>query len=272
MFRSLKNIRWKRVLLLFVWIVSLGGLFVLMSFISVKSNDLACRDLMVIIPGEQSFVAREDIDQLILEKHGEVVGRTLTSLPIHEIEADLRSIPFIENALVNMDMDGKVEIRINQREAVLRVINRMGEDFYLDKNLVKIPLSNHYAPNVLVANGMISEAYGVGLDSVQTDLLKGLYAIAEYVKQDSIWEAQIEQLYVNRRGEIEMVPRVGTHQIILGDADSLDVKFEKLRLFYKHVIPKVGWDTYKGVNLSFANQLVCIKEEDNHINNNSINQ
>ncbi|WP_157970262.1 cell division protein FtsQ/DivIB [Albibacterium indicum] len=272
MLKRLKHIRWKRVLLLFVWAASLSGLFVLMSFISVKSNDLACRDLVVIIPGEQSFVARQDIDQLILEKHGEVVGRTLKSLPIHDIEADLRSIPFIENALVNMDMNGKVEIRINQREAVLRVINRKGEDFYLDKNLIKIPLSNHYAPNVLVANGMINEDYGSGLDSVQSDVLKGLYAIAEYVEQDSIWEAQIEQLYVNRDGEIEMVPRVGSHQIILGNADSLDLKFEKLRLFYKHIVPKVGWDTYKGVNLSFANQIVCIRKEENLINNNSINQ
>lgn len=271
MFKGLKHIRWKRVLMLFIWIVSLGGLFVLMSFISVKSNDLACHDLVVIIPGEQSFVAREDIDQLILEKHGEIVGRTLASLPIHEIEADLRSIPFIENALVNMDMDGKVEVRIKQREAVLRVINRKGEDFYLDKNRVKMPLSNHYAPNVLVANGFINEAYGDGLDSLQTDLLEGLYAVAEFVKRDSIWDAQVEQLYVNDRGEIEMVPRVGDHQIILGNADSLDVKFEKLRLFYKHIIPKVGWKTYKGVNLSFSNQIVCIKEEDNNINN-SINQ
>lgn len=271
MFKGLRNIRWKRIVQLFIWVISLGGLFVLMSFITVKSSDLACHDLVVIIPGEQSFVAREDIDQLVFQKHGEIVGKTLVSLPIHEIEADLRSIPFIEKALVNMDMDGKVEVRIKQREAVLRVINKNGEDFYLDKNQVKMPLSYHYAPNVLVANGMINEAYGNALDSIQTDVLKELYMVAEYVKRDSIWDAQIEQLYVNTKGEIEMVPRVGSHQIILGNADSLDVKFAKLRLFYKHIVPKVGWRTYKGVNLSFANQIVCIKEEDNKINN-SINQ
>lgn len=253
-----------------VWISCISALFVLMSFISVKSNDLACNDLVVIIPGEQSFVSRDDIDKLVLDKHGEVVGRTLASLPIHEIEADLRSIPFIESALVNMDMDGKIEVRINQREAVVRIINNKGEDFYLDKNKVKMPLSFHYAPNVLVANGMINEAYGNDLDSVQTDLVSGLYAIAEFVKQDSVWDAQIGQLYVNRKGEIEMVPRVGDHQIVLGSADSLEVKFEKLRLFYKHIVPKVGWETYKSVNLSFANQIVCVKED--NIINNSINQ
>src|SRR5690606_34773823 len=202
--------------------------------------------------GEQSFIAREDIDKLLFEKHGEIVGKTLSSLPIHQIEQDLQAIPFIEKALVSIDMNGLLTINIKQREAILRVINANGQDFYLDRNAVKIPLSSHYAPNVLVANGFITEAFGESLDSIQTPLLEGLYETAKFIQADSIWNDQIEQLYVNLDRDIEMVPRVGKHQIILGNADSLQVKFDKLLLFYKHVAPSVGWDTYKTVNLCFA--------------------
>lgn len=269
MIEWIKNIRWKRIFLTVFWLGCITGLGFLMSFISVKSNDFACNDLRVIIPGEQSFVAREDIDKLLLTKHGEIVGKTLSSLAIHEIESDLKAIPFIEEALVNIDMNGVMTIKIKQREAVLRVINARGEDFYLDKHEVKIPLSPHYAPNVLVANGLIRESYGKDLDSVRTPILEELYATAEFIQGDSIWTDQIEQLYVNGNEEIEMVPRVGKHQIILGNADSLQVKFDKLLLFYKHVAPTVGWNVYKTVNLSYANQLVCTKEE--NIINNSIN-
>lgn len=268
MIRRIKNIRWKRVFLAIFWVGCITGLGFLMSFISVKSTDFACSDLQVIIPGEQSFVAREDIDQLLFEKHGEVVGKTLSSLPIHEIEQDLQDIPFIEEALVNIDMNGTMAINIKQRKAVLRVINARGEDFYLDEMGVKIPLSNHYAPNVIVANGFIAENFENNLDSISTPLLRDLFKTAKFIQQDSIWNDQIEQLYVNRNRVIEMVPRVGKQQIILGNADSLNVKFDKLLLFYKHVAPTVGWDVYKAVNLSFANQLVCIKEENI---NNSIN-
>src|SRR5690606_1464663 len=138
MMRRIKNIRWKRVLLSIAWLGCLSGLVFLMSFISVKSNDLACSDLQVIIPGEQSFVAREDIDRFLFEKNGAIVGKTLTSLMIHDIEKDLKSIPFIENALVSMDMNGTVTINIKQREAVLRVINARGQDFYIDTHGLKI--------------------------------------------------------------------------------------------------------------------------------------
>jgi len=30
-------------------------------------------------------------------------------------------------------------------------------------------------------------------------------------------------------------------------------------IFYKRAIPKVGWDTYKTINLKYANQIVCQK-------------
>jgi len=267
MIKRIRNIKWRRVFLIIFWLGCITGLGFLMSFISVKSEDFACSDLRVIIPGEQSFVAREDVDRLLFEKHGAIIGKTLSSLPIHEIERDLKAIPFIEQALVNIDMNGTMTINIKQRKAVLRIINARGEDFYLDEHAVKIPLSNHYAPNVLAANGFIPEAFNKNLDSIETPLLEDLFNTAKFIQQDSIWNDQIEQLYVNRNNEIEMVPRVGKHQIILGNADSLKVKFDKLLLFYKYVAPTVGWDTYKAVNLSFANQLVCTKEE-NLINNN----
>ena len=66
-------------------------------------------------------------------------------------------------------------------------------------------------------------------------------------------------MYVNAEQDIELVPRVGTQRIVLGDADSIERKFRKLELFYKQIVPRVGWDAYKTVNLKFANQIVCEK-------------
>src|SRR5690606_6430629 len=270
MLKRLQNIRWKRIFLITTWLDCLSGLVVLMSFISVKSNDFACTDLRVIIPGEQSFIARDDVDRLLDQKHGKMVGRTLSTLPIHAIEQDLQAIPFVEKAMVSMDMNGVLTIRLKQREAVIRIINAIGEDFYIDKHAVKMPLSSHYAPKVLVANGDIRELYGKHLDSIESPKVQELYRTAKFIQSDSLWRDQIEQLFVNRDQEIEMVPLVGDHQIILGNADSLQLKFSKLMWFYKHIIPTVGWDAYKAVNLSFANQLVCIRNE--NYKENSLNQ
>lgn len=246
-----------------LWLITLVGLGFLMSFIKIKSSEYACNDLQVIIPGDQSFIAREDIDIILNKTQGAIIGKTLSTIPIHEIEEDLRSIPFIEKAIVSKDISGKVTINIKQREAVLRVINHLGNDFYLDENGLKMPLSTYYAPHVLVANGWIDESYGKSLDSIQTPLVEDLFKLAKYVQKDTIWNNQIEQLYVNKQGDIEMVPRIGNQKIIVGNAESLDEKFSKLLVFYQKIVPSVGWDVYRSVDLSFADQLVCERNEEN---------
>lgn len=232
-----------------------------MSFIKVKSEELTCTGLEVIIPGEQSFIAREDVDQVIDRTQGALIGKTLSTIPVHEIEDDLRAIPFIEKAIVTQDMGGKITINIKQREAVLRVINQIGNDFYLDKDGVKMPLSSYYAPRVLVANGWVAENYGKDLDSIQTPLLRDLFEIANFIRADTLWNSQIEQLYVNAQKQVEMVPRVGTQTIIIGNAQGLEEKFKKLLIFYRKVVPAMGWDAYRTVDLSFENQLVCERSE-----------
>lgn len=256
-----KHIRWRKILYGTLWIISLVGIGFLMSFVEVKSSELACNDVKVIIPGKQSFIARADVDKIINETQGTLVGKTLSAIPIHKLEEDLKAIPFVKKAIVSKDMHGLITIEISQREAVLRVINKIGNDFYLDKKGIKMPLSAHYAPRVLVVNGHIDELYGKALDTIQTPLLRNLYHLSKYIAKDEFLESQIEQLFINNNHSIEMVPRIGDHKIILGDVSFLDEKFEKLQLFYNKVIPAKGWDVYETVDLSFKNQLVCVKKK-----------
>jgi cell division protein FtsQ len=54
---------------------------------------------------------------------------------------------------------------------------------------------------------------------------------------------------------------VGNNRILLGNADSLESKFHNLLVFYKKALPQVGWDTYKGINIKYANQVVGVKNE-----------
>ena len=36
-------------------------------------------------------------------------------------------------------------------------------------------------------------------------------------------------------------------------------KFEKLKVFYRYGLGKVGWDRYSMINLKYHNQVVCTK-------------
>lgn len=261
MFKRIGRIRWKAVLGGLAGLLALAGVITLMSFIRVKSSEQACTSLQVIVLGDESFIDQQDVLEIIRQHHGEIVGRTLETLPYHDMEESIKALPYVSDAVVNRDMDGSVTIRIKQRKAVVRVINGAGKDFYIDDQGLKIPVSLKYAPRVPVANGYISEPYNEALDSIRSTLTLDIFKTAQYINADSVWSNQVVQLYVNAQGDIELAPRVGRQQIILGNGDALDEKFQKLMLFYTKIVPRMGIDAYKSVNLKYKGQLVCERGE-----------
>jgi len=252
---------WRYLLISFAWALSLGGLVVLMSFIEVKKSEVLCREVKVYIPGNQYFIDRQEVDKIIQANNHVLVGRRMDNINIYDLEKRLRSNPFIEFAKVYADMDGIINVEISQRQPVLRIINRYDQDFYVDQHGLKIPLSANFTARVLAANGYIDELFANRVDTLQTPLAMELFKAANYIRNDSLWDAQIAEIYVNKDREIELIPRVGNNRILLGNADSLETKFRNLLVFYKKALPQVGWDAYKTINIKYANQVVGVRNE-----------
>lgn len=252
---------WRYLLISFAWAISLGGLVVLMSFIEVKKSEVLCKEVKVYIPGNQYFIDRQEVDRILQADNHPLIGRRMENINIHDLEKRLRSNPFIEFAKVYADMDGIINVEISQRQPVLRIINRYDQDFYVDQHGLKIPLSANFTARVLVANGFIDELFANRVDTLHTALAMELFRAADYIRGDSLWDAQVAQIYVNKDREIELIPRVGNNRILLGNADSLDTKFRNLLVFYKKALPQVGWDAYKTINIKYANQVVGVRNE-----------
>lgn len=261
----LKKINWRALLKGFVWLVCLAGLIVLMSFISIKKKELKCTKLEILIPGADNFIEREEIDAILKQEHGQLVGRDLKLININEIEKALKANPYIAFAKVYADMDGVLRIEVKQRQPILRIINAGGQDYYIDNDGLKMPMSPNFTANVLVATGNILEGFGGKVDTLFTPLAADLYKAALFFKRDTLWDSQIEQMYVNEKNDIELIPRVGNQRIILGSADSLQTKMTNLLAFYKQAMPKVGWNAYKTINLKYTNQIVCEKYDESTI-------
>ncbi len=241
--------------------ICLGGLIVLMSFIEVKKSEVVCKDVKVFIPGSQYFIDRQEVDKILLIQNKPLIGRKMEEINIHELENKLKANPFIEFAKVYTDMDGIINVEISQRQPILRIINKIDQDFYVDQHGLKIPLSSNFTARVLVANGFIDELFANQVDTLHTAIAQELFKTADYIRKDSLWDAQIAQIYVNKDHEIELIPRVGNNRILLGNADSLDSKFHNLLVFYKKALPQVGWDTYKIINIKYANQVIGVRND-----------
>jgi len=257
----LKRINWGAIFTGFAWLVSLAGLVVLLSFINVKKQTVKCTNVKILIPGADNFIEREEVDQILREDQGVLVGRNLEQINIHQIEKKLQANPYIGFAKVFVDMDGVLNIEIKQRQPILRILNSSGQDFYIDNDGLKMPISPNFTANVLVATGNIQEVFGTRVDTLRTQMARDLYKTAQYIKRDTLWDNQIEQITVDSKNDIELIPRVGNQRIILGNADSLDRKMKNLLVFYKKAMPQVGWETYRTINIKYTNQIVCEKRD-----------
>ena len=255
----IKRIPWKAILTGFTWTVCLAGLVVLMSFIEHKKQEVNCVALKVFIPGEQSFVTRKEVERIISGVNGDIKGKGLNTINSQALEDALKSNPFIKQAKVYSDMNGVVWVRIEQREPLLRIFNLKNQDYYVDNNGYKIPVSPNFTAQVVVATGNIGEDLEARVALLKTPIGKELFKVAQYLSKDTLWNKQIEQLYVNADSDIQLVPRVGDQQIIIGTADSLETKLNKLLVFYKQAMPKLGWNTYKTINLKYSKQIICTK-------------
>jgi cell division protein FtsQ len=134
-----------------------------------------------------------------------------------------------------------------------------------------MPWSPNFTPRTLIAAGNINEKYHewcktnidqiINNDTLKTStLLDDLYALTRFILANKFWQAYTEQIFVNEKGDIELVPKVGNHKIIFGNADEIPEKFWKLKVFYKEGLNYTGWENYDTLNLKFKNQVVCTRK------------
>ncbi len=199
------------------------------------------------------FVTKEEIIQIIERFNGAVIGKNIDSIPMLQIENMLNHRSVVKESQIHITHDGLMEVSIRQRRPVIRIETAEG-GFYVDETSYVFPLIPNYTSYVPVITGNIP----VSKDSL--NWINQMLSLGLFLEQNPFWNAQVEQIYFNPEGEVELCTRVGKERIILGDLSNLSEKFSKLYSYYKGVIPKVGWDKYETVNLKYKGQIVCTKK------------
>jgi cell division protein FtsQ len=261
-----------KILILSMWVLLVGGFITLLSFTLWEHNSLSCKNYVIRIDygNADTLVTKTDIYNLIKKTGNVLKGEMIGDIDVSAIEREIRHQPYVAHAEVFLTLDGIVEINILQRQPILRIFNQKGESFYLDGMGSLLPLNPTFSARVLVANGFVDESYSKRtnymIDSVrQKDsaeyraVMINLLKLATYIVKDRFLRVQIEQIYVDKLGEFELLPRVGNHVIIFGPAEDLEDKFSRLFAFYKYGLSKTGWNKYNVINIKFKNQVVCSK-------------
>ncbi|MCP4440549.1 MAG: cell division protein FtsQ [Aureispira sp.] len=244
-------------------VVGLVAVLLVIAAIKYKQKSLieALRIKIVETDDELKFIQEDDVRDILFNKFGHYLeGQTLEKIDVEATEAALEKDPFIEEADVYIDAQNRVNVSIEQREPILRVMDVEDKSYYLDeKGVDQIPLSSKYAARVLTATGDVGLFMG-NYKEIEDNQLRKVYNIAMYISENEFWKAQIEQIHTEHNGDIVLIPKLGDHKIYFGDPETLmENKFKRLENFYKEALPHKGWDKYKTINLAYKDQVVCKK-------------
>lgn len=263
---------WSKILNITGWTVGLLGLFVLLVAAVSASHNAVFTDVSVKIDhgNENYFIEESEVEETVTDLGYEEGLTAMNDVDPRKIEHILENNAFIEDAQVYTQLNGVLHVDVKVRQPILRVYNKKGRSIYIDNYGVFMPLSYKYYARTPIANGNIAidvtQLVGLSvhdlenhMDHPEIKLMADLYTVASTCAKSKFWKAQFNQFYVNQDGEMELIPRVGDHQVLIGDPQDLDKKLYKLKLFYEEGLSKTGWNEYKIINLKYANQVVCTK-------------
>ncbi|MEN9001050.1 MAG: hypothetical protein ABF242_01940, partial [Flavobacteriales bacterium] len=215
----------KKLVNIFVWALFIAGVLLLLSFSYGKKKDKVCSDVKYDIDllSGNHFVTKARLDG-ILKNIGFKVGQDkFGDIDTEKLEKKLLSLSSVEKVEVFKNMNGTLEIALEQRKPIARVFNRSGYTVYIDDKGKTMQTSDVYTARVLVINGFVNLKSGESVAAIaESDSLRGLtmidelYELSTYINNDKFLKAQIEQIYVERNKEITLIPKVGSQEIVFG--------------------------------------------------------
>lgn len=241
----------KRLLSVIAVVLLLGYLIVVVVVTKDRKQEAVCHHLTVVIKDsmERDFLSEREIVASLKNTEIYPVNLPFSQINTEAIKQQLLTNELISTANVYKTPSGSIKIEVTQKMPILRIFS--GQDsYYVDERGNAMPADFRYATYLPIANGNVEK-------SIATT---ELYEFALFLHKHDFWGHQIEQIYIYPNKEVELVPRVGNHRIILGDFEDFKEKMNKLQLFYEQAIPKLGWDKYEVINLRYKNQIVCTKK------------
>ncbi|MDD2192599.1 MAG: hypothetical protein PHO12_08685 [Bacteroidales bacterium] len=262
--------RGKRILAMLIIIIILITI-VVGANIFVRNQKIERLDISIHYGISDTIIRNETIRKELEDRFGKFTLKERKDVEAKDIEGFLMSKPYVEKADVFQTLKGILKIEITQRQPVLRVCTHRQKQFYIDREGKIIEINNDEATDVIVASGYIDINANIlkkgNIDTISINDKKGLdktlanvFLIAQRLQNDSILNYQIDQIYINKNGSFELIPKIGNYIIKIDEEVDLETQLVKLSYLYKESFTRIGWDNYSVVDLRYRNQVVCTKK------------
>jgi cell division protein FtsQ len=231
----------------------------LIAFTERLKGDVAVGEIEIRIDNvhDNHFLDENDIIDLMQWNHDNIKGASLDKVNFREIEKRIEKDAFIEDAEMYSDLKGNLMVNVILRRPIARIVRNDGPDGYIAEDGTIMPVSEKFTSRVVLISGAFVRQLLQVRNLYELDNGKDLMEMISTIREDEFWNAQIAQMDIDSKAKITIMPQVGDERIEFGGPENLEVKFKKLRIFYKEILPRVGWNKYQRVNLEYKDQIIA---------------
>lgn len=250
------RIRIRRELKIVAGVLLLG---LLIAFSERKHSNVTIQDVQVKLQniGNNHFLDEADILGLMQTREDMLRGAELRDIDLNEIEKRIRHDRYVADAELYNDLRGNLVVNVNLRRPVARIIRNDGPDGYIATDGTIMPASDKFTSRVTLIGGASAAALLKMQNINDSEEGSAVLDLLRFIQEDEFWKAQVAQIDIDKNGRIVMFPQVGDERIELGRPENLEAKFKKLKIYYKEILPRMGWNKYDRVNLEYEGQIVA---------------
>ena len=198
--------------------------------------------------GDNNFLTHSIVDKLLIQNKEFVKNQPKRVVNLHFLETNVSANPYVENAVVFLNVNGVLKTVIKQRKPIARIVDK-SKSYYVDKYGVEIPLSTNFSARVPLVSGMR-----------EPEDIRELIRLIKIIGSNDFLVKEIIAIQKNTQNEYVFTVRSGSYKIIFGKFEDENVKFKKLIAFYNKALADKTIKNYKTINVKYHNQVVCTKQ------------
>ncbi len=229
----------KKALIYILFFSAIIFTFVLGSFFSMQMDkDVLKEKTVVLFPQDKRFIEENEVMKLLKTKDS-----LLGKIDIKKMEEKLVKNPYIAKAEVYKDLNNKLYAYIEQYKPIARIIGK--QSYYIDIEGKKRPLSKHYTENVILVFG-----------NPNAKEKKEIFYLLKQINEDAMLKNIITEIHLGKEKYLLKTNNLPA-QIIFGNTNDSQQKFEKLKAIYSYLINHKLANKYRHINLKYNKQVVC---------------
>ena len=188
------------------------------------------------------FLTDTLVNKMLKQKKGLKADQFKDSLDLSMLESSIEKHPAVAKTEVFTYPDGKIEIRIQEREPFLKIENE--KSFFLDRNGVSFFIASPMIDSLPKVHGSISESEFISLVQIIETLQED-----PFIRQNRIEIIKHKMGYSMALSNLPFI-------IEMGQVDNLSIKINKLKAYQAYLFSQKEPLLPTRINLAFEGQVV----------------